>query len=129
PVTVAPAPVGPAAAADAPDVAGGDRDRDRDGGPRWTIRFFMPQHFTRDTLPVPDDPGIAIVEVPADTVAVIRFSGSTAPDAVEHQARLLARLLATTRWRPLGAPFAQFYDPPWTLPPLRRNEVAMRVEG
>ncbi|RAI34761.1 hypothetical protein CH338_20410 [Rhodoplanes elegans] len=66
---------------------------------------------------------------PADTVAVIRFSGSTAPDAVEHQARLLARLLATTRWRPLGAPFAQFYDPPWTLPPLRRNEVAMRVEG
>lgn len=131
PVTVAPTSVTRAGdvanrAADAPGVAAGPGDRD--GGPRWTIRFFMPEHFTRDTLPVPDDPGIAVVEVPAETVAVIRFSGSTAPDAVQHQARLLARILATTPWRPVGAPFAQFYDPPWTLPPLRRNEVAVRVE-
>ncbi|MDC7788453.1 heme-binding protein [Rhodoplanes sp. TEM] len=97
-------------------------------GPRWTIRFTMPAAFTRDTLPVPDDAGIAIVDVPAETVAVITFSGSTAPEAVQHQARLLNRILATTAWRPVGPPAAQFYDPPWTLPFLRRNEVAVRVE-
>ena len=26
-----------------------------------------------------------------------------------------------------GDPVVWFYDPPWTLPPLRRNEVAVRV--
>lgn len=96
--------------------------------PRWTIRFTMPAAFTRDTLPVPDDDGIAIVDVPAEMVAVITFSGSTAPDAVQHQARLLSRILATSPWTPIGPPAAQFYDPPWTLPFLRRNEVAVRVE-
>ncbi|NVO15570.1 MAG: heme-binding protein [Rhodoplanes sp.] len=94
----------------------------------WTIRFTMPGEYTRDTLPVPDDAGIAIVDVPAETVAVIVFSGATSVEAVHHQARLLRRILGTTDWRIVGPPVAQFYDPPWTLPMLRRNEVAVRVE-
>jgi hypothetical protein len=98
------------------------------GEGRWTIRFTMPAEYTRDTLPVPDDTGIVIVEVPAETVAVIVFTGSIAVEAVHTQARLLRRILGTTAWRMVGAPVAQFYDPPWTLPLLRRNEVAVRVE-
>lgn len=97
------------------------------GGGRWTIRFYMPSHYTRDTLPVPDDDGIAIVDVPAETLAVIRFSGSWSVEAVHHQAKVLRRILATTTWRPSGEPVAQFYDPPWTVPFLRRNEVAVAV--
>ncbi|MFD2183961.1 SOUL family heme-binding protein [Rhodoplanes azumiensis] len=123
PVTVVPADTAAWSTAESASDA-------RSGGdpPRWTIRFFMPEKFTRETLPVPNDAGIAIVEVPAETVAVIRFAGSTAPEAVQHQARLLTRILKTSAWRAVGAPVAQFYDPPWTLPPLRRNEVAQRVE-
>jgi hypothetical protein len=98
------------------------------GESRWTIRFTMPATYARDTLPVPDDAGIAIVDVPAETVAVIVFNGSTSVEAVHHQARLLKRILGTTAWRIVGMPVAQFYDPPWTLPVLRRNEVAIRVE-
>jgi hypothetical protein len=98
------------------------------GAGRWTIRFYMPARYTRETLPVPDDAGIAIVDVPEETVAVIVFSGSTGAEAVHHQARMLERILGTTPWRIVGAPVAQFYDPPWTLPFARRNEVAVRVE-
>jgi len=58
---------------------------------------------------------------------VLRFTGSTAPQAVAAaRARLLAAL-ATGPWQPAGEPVAWFYDPPWTIPTLRRNEVAVPV--
>jgi len=40
----------------------------------------------------------------------------------------LARALEGSPWIAVGEPVALFYDPPWTLPFLRRNEVAVRVE-
>ena len=99
-----------------------------DGAGRWTIRFFMPASYTAQTLPLPTDPEIRIVTVPAETYGVIRFTGSRTPARVAvEQARLLD-LLKASRWRVEGAPTAWFFDPPWTLPFLRRNEVAVRVE-
>jgi hypothetical protein len=93
----------------------------------WTVRFFMPAKYTMETLPKPKDPAISLVTVPGQTMAVIRFTGTTAPDAVAtHQAELLAAL-KTGPWRPDGMPAAWFYDPPWTIPFLRRNEVAVAV--
>lgn len=94
---------------------------------RWRVRFFMPSAYTVDTLPVPTDPAIRIVEVPPTEVAVLRFSGSRRPSAVHRASERLSEALAGTRWRPVGAPEALFYDPPWTLPFLRRNEVAIAV--
>lgn len=40
---------------------------------------------------------------------------------------MLQQGLDGTNWTPSGAPVAYFYDPPWTLPFLRRNEVAVPV--
>ncbi|MGC9270603.1 SOUL family heme-binding protein [Acidiphilium sp.] len=93
----------------------------------WTIQFFMPAHFTMETLPVPNDPSVHLVTVPAETYAALRFSGLPNPSAVaREQSRLLA-LLKSSPWTPVGEPTAWFYDPPWTLPFLRRNEVAVKV--
>lgn len=91
----------------------------------WVIRFFLPAGLT--DAPVPNDARVRIAAVPQETIAVLRFSG-VAGDAViaSHRAALLAGL-AGTRWRPAGEPVTWFYDPPWTLPPLRRNEVAVPV--
>ncbi len=93
----------------------------------WTIRFFMPAQYTMETLPRPRDPAIRLVTVPAQTMAVIRFTGSIAPEAVAGQQAALQRSLMNSPWRPDAAPVAWFYDPPWTLPFLRRNEVAVPV--
>lgn len=94
----------------------------------WTIRFFLPADMTMATAPRPRDPAVHLVEVPAVTMAVLRFSGSPGIRSVElHSERLLAAL-AHTGWRPAGRVVAWFYDPPWTLPWLRRNEVAVPVE-
>ena len=94
-----------------------------------TIRFFLPSSVTLATAPRPLDERVKVVEVPAETVAVLRFSGSTGPEAVAAQKAALLSGLAGTRWTPIGTPFAWFYDPPWTLPPLRRNEVVVLVQA
>jgi len=97
------------------------------GAGQWVIRFTMPSNYTAETLPVPNDPAIRIVTVPGETLAVLRFSGSRGAEAVaEKRAELLAALPATG-WIAAGDPVDMFYDPPWTLPSLRRNEVAVPV--
>ena len=91
------------------------------------IRFFLPASVTVASAPRPLDERVRITEVPPEVVAVLRFSGSTGPDAVAARKAELMGALPGTAWAPAGIPFAWFYDPPWTLPPLRRNEVAVLV--
>ena len=98
------------------------------GVDRWTVQFFMPAAYAMADLPVPNDPSVELVVVPAETYAVVRFSGVGSVRAVEtHKARLMAGLNGSG-WTARGEPVVWFYDPPWTLPPMRRNEVAVRVE-
>jgi hypothetical protein len=92
-----------------------------------TIRFFMPSKWTMETLPTPDDDKVRLVTVPAETVAVLRFSGDRSPKAVASRADELARTLRDNGIVPVGQSTAWFYDPPWTLPFLRRNEIAIPV--
>ncbi len=99
---------------------------DADG--QWVIRFFMPADKTRESLPDPDDPAVSLVTVPAETVAVKRFSGSTDPKAVAAKATDLLSTLDGQGLKAIGTPAAWFYDPPWTVSALRRNEVWVAVE-
>ena len=52
----------------------------RNSGGHWTIRFFMPSKWSIETLPKPDDDNVRLVTVPAETVAVLRFTGDRSPD-------------------------------------------------
>lgn len=99
----------------------------RDGS-GWRIRFFMPAKYTRDTLPEPINPAVRIVEVPGETMAVLRFSNSRSAEAIAKQRAALLRAVETSRWAAAGAPVTWLYDPPWTLPFFRRNEVAVPVQ-
>jgi hypothetical protein len=99
----------------------------RDDAGRWTIRFFMPASATMATLPTPTDPEVRLVAVPPQTIAVLRFTGARDADAVQAKRTALLSGLEGTKWQPQGVPVAWFYDPPWTIPFLRRNEVAVPV--
>ena len=93
----------------------------------WVIRFFVPSKYTLDTLPTPNDDRVRLVTVPSETVAVLRFTGSIDPDAVSARTGQLLKVLYRNNIEPTGDPLAWFYDPPWTLPCLRRNEVVVGV--
>lgn len=102
-------------------------DQTPDPAGRWHIRFFMPAQYTRDTLPEPLDQGVQIVTVPAQTIAVLRYAGLASAAAVRDANGRLLKSLAGSGWDAHGTPMAWFYDPPWTIPPLRRNEAAIAV--
>jgi SOUL heme-binding protein len=88
--------------------------------------FFMPSSLTQATAPKPTDPRVKLIRVPAETVAVLRFSGTYDRDAAYETA--LMQALGNGRWQPIGEPYMLFYDPPFTIPMLRRNEAAVAVE-
>ena len=49
------------------------------------------------------------------------------PEAVASHTADLLHALQDTTLEPDGPPVAWFYDPPWTIPMLRRNEIAVPV--
>jgi hypothetical protein len=91
------------------------------------MRFFMPAAYARAELSEPSDSRVRLVEMPAATAAVLRFSGSTDDGAVSARAAALMNALQATEWKVAGPPSALFYNPPWTLPFLRTNEVVLPV--
>jgi hypothetical protein len=97
-------------------------------GDGLAMRFFLPDSYTLASAPEPTDPRVQLVEVPAQTLAVVRFSGSWDEAALAARERQLLRALEGSDWRANGTPFELFYDPPFALPFLRRNEVAVPVE-
>lgn len=94
-----------------------------DGMVRMT--FFLPAKYRREKAPKPVDARVQLVTIPDETVAILRFSG-TGNDFAERQSKLIATL-AGSRWRPIGAPYTLYYDAPFTLSFLRRNEAAVSV--
>ncbi|WP_082947603.1 heme-binding protein [Mycobacterium sp. E2479] len=94
----------------------------------WAIRFFMPAEWTMETLPAPNDDRVRLVTVSAATVAVLRFSGDRSPKAVTARTGQLLNILRDRGIQPCGDPEAWFYDPPWTVPMRRRNEISVAVD-
>lgn len=96
-------------------------------GDAWTVQFIMPAQYTLETLPKPNNPEVKIKTIASERVAVIRFSG-VADDAL--LASKMAELKAAIESRKLtasGEPRYAFYNPPWVLGPLRRNEIMIPV--
>jgi len=93
----------------------------------WHVRFIMPASYTLATLPRPNNPAVHLQAVSARRVAVIRFSGLAGADSLKRHTEELDAFLAARKLQPLGAPTYAFYNPPWTLPPLRRNEVLVDI--
>jgi hypothetical protein len=91
------------------------------------MRFFMPSNYSKNELPDPSNPRVRLVELEPMTAAVLVFSGSTSDKAVSIRTTELMSGINNTKWRASGPPTAFFYNPPWTLPFLRRNEVAVPV--
>lgn len=97
-----------------------------DGG-AGAMRFFLPRRVAAEGPPAPTDPLVRIVTVPPMRVAVLRFSGWTSGARVAARKRALLDAASAAGLALSGEPFLLTYDAPFTLPFLRRNEVAARV--
>lgn len=101
----------------------------RGEGDRWTVAFTMPSANTLHSLPTPDDARVALRLVPEQRVAVVRFANATSDATVRDRTEALRRWAAEHGLRVEGEAELNRYDPPWTPPFLRRNEVWVALEG
>ena len=96
---------------------------------KWRVQFTMPSQYTMQTLPKPNNPNITITEVPAQTYGVIKFSGLAGSKKVATKTEELQSWMQTQNLTITGEPELARYNPPWTLPFLRRNEVMIAYKS
>lgn len=92
------------------------------------ISFMMPGARPLATLPAPTDARILLVEDAPRFVAVLRYSGPFDIELTRRKQRELFQLVERAGLHPVNDPGFAGYDPPSTLPLLRRNEVWIDVE-
>ncbi len=96
-------------------------------GEKWNVQFVMPERYSLSTLPTPNDESVKLHEVGSKTYGVIRFSGvADAGNINRHNDELNAQL-KMKKLTPLSPAKYAFYNPPWTLPFMRRNEVMIEI--
>ncbi len=95
----------------------------------WAVAFVLPEGMTAASAPAPTDPKVEIAEIPAREVAVVRFSGFFSAENIAEARADLAGWLERTGRAHAGDWQAAGYNPPWTLPWLRRNEVWVTLAG
>lgn len=93
----------------------------------WRVSFIMPASHTLETLPKPNNPAVKLEEVEAKRFAVIRFSGLAGEASLARHTRELEAYLRSKKMEAIASPAYAFYNPPWTLPFLRRNEIMIEI--
>ena len=93
----------------------------------WRIQFVRPSEYTMATLPKPNNQAVQLREVPTQKFAVLRYSGLNTETKVEDKTNELLAWVKTKNWQMVGSPQLSRYDPPWTLPMWRRNELRVEV--
>ncbi|MES2586605.1 MAG: heme-binding protein [Pseudomonadota bacterium] len=97
-------------------------------GNQWTVSFVMPSEYTMTSLPRPLNPQVKIREVPPEKRAVITFSGFYNAEKVQEKTQALLDWVRLKNLKTIGEPQFARYNPPWTLPFMRRNEVMIQVQ-
>jgi hypothetical protein len=98
-------------------------------GPVWQMAFVLPSNYSVSTAPVPVDSAVFITGIPGKKVAVIRYSGSLSEQGIEEKSEELKNWLDKQGYKAISPSRSAAYDPPWTLPFLRRNEVHIDIES
>jgi len=96
-------------------------------GDSWRMSFVMPVEYTLETLPQPLDTLIKIRTIKGKKVAVTLFSGLLSEHKIQENAKKLMAWVDAKGYQALSSPRSAGYDPPWTIPFLRRNEVHIDI--
>jgi len=94
---------------------------------QWVFSFVMPSEYTMATLPKPLNPLVTIRELPAQKRAAIIFSGFNSEAKVLEKTKALEEWIKSKQWQTIGVPQFARYNPPWSLPFMRRNEILITV--
>ena len=96
-------------------------------GKSWRMSFVMPSKYSMDSLPVPNNNRVRLKEILTKKFVVIEFSGTNSNENVTEHENQLMNYIEANQIKFNGSPKYAFYNPPWSLPFLRRNEVMIEI--
>jgi hypothetical protein len=95
----------------------------------WVMSFMMPSVYKMEDLPTPKDKKVGLETVPVRYVAVIRYTWIGNERRNERKANELQKWIASLKgYELISPPMYAGYDPPWTFPFFRRNEMMIEVK-
>jgi len=95
----------------------------------WTMTFTMPSKYTLETLPVPTDKRVQIERSEERSVAAVTFTGLWSEETNREKAEQLKDWLKKfPEYEITSGPMFAGYNPPWTLPFFRRNEMLFEIK-
>jgi len=92
---------------------------------QWRMFFVMPSQYTLASLPTPISPEVKLIEITPQKKAVITYTGFNSEQKTQEKAQELRVWMKSKNLNPTGEPQLARYNPPWTLPFMRRNEVML----
>ena len=87
------------------------------------MRFFLPERYTKQIAPKPNDNRVLIIDLPKEYYAIISYSGFASDNNFETHYKELKTALDKDGLIAIGQPIKATYNSPFTLPFLRRNEA------
>lgn len=97
-------------------------------GSKYVIAFIMPKKYQEKPLPLPNDREVKITRVPQKKMATYRFSGTVSQEKIVKIEKKLSHWLEKKGYHQLSKAWLARYNPPFSLPFLRRNEILIEVE-
>ena len=94
---------------------------------KWIVSFVMPVEYSMQSIPKPINSQVQLRQIPAVKKAVISFTGFYNENKVAEKTLELEQWIKSRNLQSSGAPNFARYNPPWTLPFLRRNEVMINL--
>ena len=93
-----------------------------------SIAFVIPEEYTLENTPKPNDERVKIMQIPPRYVAALRFSGRWTTSNFTKKSKQLLMELETEKIQTKGNIFSMRYSGPFTPWFLRRNEVALEID-
>lgn len=94
----------------------------------WSFYFVMPSEYSLETLPKPNNSQIKIKNLKNRKCAVLKFSGSVTEEKLNSKTAELISWINSKNLNMTGVAQLARYNPPWTLPFLRRNEIIIEID-
>ncbi len=96
-------------------------------GQGWRYMFVLPSQYNIDNTPTPLNENVKISAEPQKRVAVLRFSGLLDEKVINEKTDQLEKWIKASGLIPASKSRWAGYNPPWTIPFLRRNEIMIEV--
>jgi hypothetical protein len=96
---------------------------------QWRVNFVMPSQYTLASIPKPKNSAVKLREVPSKHFVVLKYSGFNTVSRVQSKTREATNWINSHNLKAIGTPQLSRYDPPWTLPMFRRNEIMIEISA